>query len=164
MFPVQLRASIFGYLARDVVAGTGMGVLAATWLSLGLITLTGAPGSLSDPLGLLLLVAAAAMAIPAIGALGRKGVATVVLFTTALRFATTGVYELSGNEGWGDAASVVGLVLCVLALAAALVMLLKDARGDAAAEPGVRPQLQRPLSRRRLPAGRAVRRRRAPPG
>jgi succinate-acetate transporter protein len=106
-----------------------------------LIKLTGAPGSLSDPLGLLLLVAAAAMVIPAIGALGGKGVATVVLFTTALRFASTGVYELSGSEGWGDAAGVVGLVLCALALAAALAMLLKDARGDAAAEPGVRPQL-----------------------
>jgi succinate-acetate transporter protein len=106
-----------------------------------LIKLTGAPGSLSDPLGLLLLVAAAAMVIPAIGALAGKGVATVVLFTTALRFASTGVYELSGSEGWGDAAGVVGLVLCALALAAALAMLLKDARGDAAAEPGVRPQL-----------------------
>jgi hypothetical protein len=75
-----------------------MGVLATTWLSVGLITLTGAPGSFSDPLGLLLLVAAAAMVIPAVGALGAKGVATVVLFTTALRFATTGVYELPGTR------------------------------------------------------------------
>jgi uncharacterized protein len=28
VFPLQLVASILGFLARDVVAGTGMGVLA----------------------------------------------------------------------------------------------------------------------------------------
>ena len=45
VFPLQLVASIFGFLARDVVAGTGMGVLAGTWLSIALIQLTGEPGS-----------------------------------------------------------------------------------------------------------------------
>ena len=30
VFPLQLLASVFGYLARDVVAGTGMGLLAGT--------------------------------------------------------------------------------------------------------------------------------------
>jgi hypothetical protein len=33
VFPLQLLASIFGYLCRDVVAGTGMGVLSGTWLT-----------------------------------------------------------------------------------------------------------------------------------
>src|SRR5436190_20583815 len=36
--PLQLIASIFGFLARDVVAGTGMGILAGTWLSISLVT------------------------------------------------------------------------------------------------------------------------------
>jgi uncharacterized protein len=30
---------LFGYLGRDVVAGTGMGILSGTWLSVGLVTL-----------------------------------------------------------------------------------------------------------------------------
>jgi succinate-acetate transporter protein len=34
VFPLQLLTATFGYLARDVVAGTGMGVLAGTWLSI----------------------------------------------------------------------------------------------------------------------------------
>jgi hypothetical protein len=31
--PLQLIASLFGFLARDAIAGTGMGILAGTWLS-----------------------------------------------------------------------------------------------------------------------------------
>jgi hypothetical protein len=30
--PLQLITAVFGYLARDVIAGTGMGILAGTWL------------------------------------------------------------------------------------------------------------------------------------
>jgi uncharacterized protein len=44
VFPLQLVAAVFGFLGRDVVAGTGMGILCGTWLSIGLVTLTSAPG------------------------------------------------------------------------------------------------------------------------
>ena len=40
VFPLQLLTSVFGYLARDVVAGTAMGILSGTWLSIGLVLLT----------------------------------------------------------------------------------------------------------------------------
>jgi uncharacterized protein len=50
-----------------------MGVLSGTWLSIGLVTLTGKPGATSDPLGVLLLLAAVAMTIPgAAAAAGRS--------------------------------------------------------------------------------------------
>ena len=53
VFPLQLVASVFGFLGRDVVAGTGMGVLAGTWLAIALVTLSApAPGATSDALGL----------------------------------------------------------------------------------------------------------------
>jgi succinate-acetate transporter protein len=65
VFPLQLLASVLGYLARDVVAGTGMGILAGTWLSIGLVLATSEPGSTSDALGLFLLLAGAAMLVPA---------------------------------------------------------------------------------------------------
>jgi uncharacterized protein len=126
--PLQLVASILGYLARDVVAGTGMGVLAGTWLSIALVTLTGPPGATSDALGLLLLLSAAAMLVPATASAGGKLVPAAVLATTALRFATTGLHELTGSSTWEDVAGVVGFVLCALALYAALAMALEDAR------------------------------------
>jgi succinate-acetate transporter protein len=130
VFPMQLLVSVLGYLARDVVAGTGMGILAGTWLSVGLITLTSPAGSTSDALGLFLLVAAAGMLIPALAATGGKLVPAAVLSLTAIRFLTTGIAELSGARGWGDAAGVIGLALCALALYAALALTLEDARHD----------------------------------
>jgi uncharacterized protein len=142
---------VFGFLARDVVAGTGMGLLAGTWLSIGLITLTGQPGATSDALGLFLLLAAIAMLVPASAAATGKLVAAAVLATTALRFATTGLYQLTAADGWKTTGGIVGLALCALAVYAALAMALEDAsrrtvfplgrRADIDAEPGVREQL-----------------------
>jgi hypothetical protein len=37
--PLQLPASVLGFLARDSLAGTAMGVLSGTWLAVGLILL-----------------------------------------------------------------------------------------------------------------------------
>jgi uncharacterized protein len=154
VFPLQLVTSVFGYLGRDVVAGTGMGVLAGTWLSVGLITLTSPAGSTSDALGLFLLVAAVAMLVPALASASGKLVATAVLSATALRFACTGMYELTASATWEDVAGVVGLLLCAVAVYAALAIALEEARretvlptgrrgtgADVGHEPGVRPQL-----------------------
>jgi succinate-acetate transporter protein len=128
VFPLQLVACVFGYLGRDVVAGTAMGLLAGTWLSVALITLGAEPGATSDALGLFLLLAAVAMTVPAAGAVTGKLVPAAVLTTTVLRFATTGLYELTASETWKDVAGVVGLALCAVAVYAALALALEDAR------------------------------------
>jgi succinate-acetate transporter protein len=154
VFPLQLTTCVFGYLGRDVVAGTGMGILAGAWLSVGLITLTSAPGSTSDALGLFLLVAGVATLVPATAAASGKLVAMAVLGTTAVRFACTGIYELTASGTWKDIAGVVGLVLLAVAVYAALAMALEEARRqtvlptgrrsiarDVGQEPGIRPQL-----------------------
>jgi uncharacterized protein len=125
--PLQLVSSIFGFLARDVVAGTGMGVLSGTWLSIGLVTLDGQPGSTSDALGLFLLLAGAAMLVPTAGAVMGKLVPAAVLATTSLRFIATGIYQLSASDTWQDIAGVIGLLLCAIALYAGLAMLVEDA-------------------------------------
>lgn len=127
VFPLQLLSSIFGFLARDVVAGTGMGVLAGSWLSIALVMLTSPPGSTSDALGLFLLIAAVAMLVSATTAATAKLVPAAVLATTALRFATTGMYQLTASSSWKHTAGIVGLVLCALAVYAALAMALEDA-------------------------------------
>ncbi len=126
VFPLQLLTAVFGYLSRDVVAGTGMGILAGTWLAIALVALNGSPGSTSDALGLFLLVAGTAMLIPAAAAAGGKLVPATVLGTVAVRFALTGVYQLTATAVWEDIAGIVGLVLCALGLYAALAMALED--------------------------------------
>jgi succinate-acetate transporter protein len=142
VFPLQLIASVFGYLGRDVVAGTGMGVLAGTWLSIALIQLTGRAGATSDPLGLLLVLAAVAMLVPAAASATGKLVPAAVLVTTSVRFATTGLYELTESSAWKTVAGVVGLVLCGLAVYAAAAMAFEDATRTTVL----------PLGRRRLGA------------
>jgi uncharacterized protein len=142
VFPLQLVASIFGFLARDVVAGTGMGILAGTWLSIALVKLTGEPGATSDPLGLFLLLAAAAMLVPTAASATGKLVPAAVLATTAARFATTGLHELTASGAWESVAGVIGLVLCALAVYAAAAMALEDAKR----------QTLLPLGRRRFGA------------
>ena len=125
--PLQLLASVFGFLARDPVAGTGMGVLAGTWATAGYTTLTSQPGSTSQGLGIVLLSAAAAMLVPASAASG-KLVAAGVMSLAAARFAVTGLYELTASPAWKTTAGIVGLLLAAAALYAAAGFELEDAK------------------------------------
>jgi succinate-acetate transporter protein len=124
--PLQFTASLFGFLARDGVAATGMGLLSGIWAALALVTLAGKPGSTSGALGLFLLVAGLAMWAPASAALASKRVVALVLATAGLRFMITGVYELTTNEAWENAAGVIGLVLAAVAIYAAYAAELED--------------------------------------
>lgn len=125
--PLQLLAAVFGFLGRDAVAGTGFGLQAGTWLAVGTVFFTAAPGSTSGALGLLLLCAGVGALVPAAGAALGKLAVTAVFAVTALRFLMTGVYELSGLQAFNEAAGVVGLVLVGLAVYAALAFELEDA-------------------------------------
>lgn len=126
--PLQLVAAVFGFLTRDPVAATGMGVLAGTWAIVGFTTATVPPGTNSKGLGVLLLVSAAALLVPVAAAIS-KIVPAAVIATASLRFAVTGVSELTGSEAWRTTAGIVGLALAVLAVYAALALELEGARG-----------------------------------
>ncbi len=126
--PLQLIASVFGFCARDPVAGIGNGVLAGTWAVLSVHTLTTPPGTSSSGLGIVLFAAAAALLVPAVAGVA-KVVASGVLMLASVRFAVTGVAELTASAGWKGAAGIVGLALAALALYAALGFELEDVRG-----------------------------------
>jgi succinate-acetate transporter protein len=139
VFPLQLLASVFGYLARDVIAGTAMGVLSGAWLCVGLITLTSPPGATSDALGLLLLVAGVGLLVDAAAAATGGRIAAVVLATAGIRFACTGIYELTDSAAWEDIAGVVGVVLLAVGLVIAAVIVFGEI--DHTDQPGVREHL-----------------------
>jgi uncharacterized protein len=152
--PLQFLASVFGFLARDGVIATGMGILAGTWLAIGLVLHGGPPGSTSDALGLFLLGSGTAMFIPATAAVFSKRVPALVLGTAGFRFFLGGLHQLTANEAFENAAGLVGLALFAIALYAALAAELEDVRGmallplgrvgrarDTSQPPGVRPQL-----------------------
>lgn len=124
--PLQLMASVFGYWARDPIAGSGMAFLAGTWALIGISTLLSPPGSTSPGLGVALLAAAAALLVPACSSAGKR-VAAGVIALAAARFAVTGIYELTAASGWRVAAGAVGLALGVAALYGAFAFELEGA-------------------------------------
>ena len=156
--PLQLLAAVMGFLARDPVAATGMGVLAGTWGVVGLTTLTSPPGATSEELGVLLITAGLACwsrrpsARAQARARRRHG-------RRRLRFLVTGGYQLTASAGWKTAAGWVGLALASSRSTRALALELEGAEGrtvlpvgrhgpgrlpeapELLREPGVRAQL-----------------------
>ena len=122
---LQLPGAYLGFQARDPAAGTGMAVLGSTWLVVGLTLAFGTPGEPAPGLGMLLLAAAAALFVP-IAASIAKPVTVLVLGTSLVRFAVTGVAQLTGSAGWETAAGVLGLALGAVALYAAMAFELED--------------------------------------
>jgi succinate-acetate transporter protein len=125
--PLQFLAAVMGFLARDPVAATGMGILSGTWGAACLATLTSAPGAASDGLGVLLLASAACLLIPAAAA-RTKLVPALVITTSAARFAVTGIAEIDGGRQWMQAAGWTGLGLAVLSIYAALALELEGSQ------------------------------------
>ncbi len=163
--PLQLVACVMGFLARDPVAATGMGILSGTWAAACLATLASPPGAASAGLGVILLCSGACLLVPAVGT-HSKLVPAAVIVTSAARFAVTGIAELDGGRDWATAAGWVGVALGVLSVYAALALevegtesrtvlplgrqggsrravegALDDQVADVAREPGVRRQL-----------------------
>jgi uncharacterized protein len=124
-FALQLLACVFSYLARDGAAGSCMGILATTWLGLGLIHVVSRPGAVSGALGLMLLASAGLLFVSAISVATAKLLPAVVFTIAALRFVLAGIYQLSAVAGWQDAGGITGLVVTAFAAYSALAFELE---------------------------------------
>lgn len=145
VFPLQLLAAVLAFLARDGSTGAGIGLVSGGWLVIGLVTLTSPPGSTSDALGVFLLALALQLTAPVVSAAPTKTVAAAVVGGTALRFAVTAIYELTGSGGWEDVAGIVGLGLFVLAFYAGFSFELADAHQGSGPLPIGRGEAGRPV-------------------
>jgi uncharacterized protein len=120
-FVLQSLASVFAYLARDGAAGSALGVLATSWLAIGLVHIVSAPGHRSGALGLMLLASAGVLILSAMAVGTAKPLPALVFTTVGVRFVLAGIYELGATGAWQDGAGIVGLVVvaaagyCVLA-------------------------------------------------
>jgi succinate-acetate transporter protein len=125
--PLQFLSAIYGFLARDSVAGTGMAILAGTWATVG-VNLHAHGMTPSPTSGVVLAVAAMAITVPLAASVPKKLVAGAVLLTTAVRFALTSVWEFHPAASVRTAAGVCGIVLAALAWYAALALEIEDSR------------------------------------
>jgi succinate-acetate transporter protein len=136
--PLQLTTSVLTFRARDGAAGSGTGILAASWLCIGVSLILSPPGSVTGALGLVLLAAGAALVLTALVTGLSKLVLALVILVAGVHSVLGGVYELGAGEGWQDASAVTGLALVALALYAAFAMELEDACGKTVAPLGRR--------------------------
>lgn len=126
--PVQFIACVYGFLVRDLVAGTAMGLLAGSWGAVAVILLLTPPGSTSAGLGWILVLAGTTLTVPAVAAGHAKLLAAAVCLMTAARLWVTAVYEWGAPHVWETAAGAVGVALGALALYASLAFEIEDQR------------------------------------
>jgi hypothetical protein len=128
--PLQLIASVLSFLARDTIAGTGLGLFAGTWLATALALMAGPPGARNHALGLFLLCVGGSMVVLVAGAsFGKLGPALVMVLGSA-RFVVAGLYELLGGTTLEHAGAIIGLVLAGVALYSALATEVEDVQGE----------------------------------
>lgn len=122
---LQLVACVFGFLARDAVAATGMGILAVSWAAIGAVHLASAPGARSQALGTFLLLAASGLLLSAGTAAQTKGLPAAVMTTTAARYLVTGLFEMIGGRDMKYASGATGCLLALVALYGAFAVELE---------------------------------------
>jgi uncharacterized protein len=128
--PIQLVACVFGFLARDAVAATALGVQSVSWLAVGLSLLLAKPASHghSHELALLLFISGATMLGSASNAAQTKLVPALVVGLTGVRYILTGVYKIGNGAGWMHAAAWIGVALSAAAIYAVLSLETEDVR------------------------------------
>lgn len=124
-FVLQGLACVFSYLARDGAAGAAIGVLATTWLAIGLVHLSSPTGARSGAIGLMLLASAAMLALSASAVSMVKPLPAGIFMIEAVRFALAGIYELGAAGTWGNVAGIIGLVVLGAAAYCALAFELE---------------------------------------
>jgi succinate-acetate transporter protein len=123
-FVLQLIASVLSFMARDGATGSTMGVLATSWLAIGVVYLSSRASDRSGALGLMLLASAGVLVLLSISVAAAKPLPGAVFVLESVRFALAGVYELTGGA-WGQAAGIAGLLVVTGAAYCALAFELE---------------------------------------
>ena len=165
VFPLELIATFFAFLARDTLGATTLGLFTTSWLALGWLDFASPPGAPSVTVGVYLFGFATAALLLALMSARAKPFFSVLLTIAVARMVLSGVYEAGGSHEWLKISGGFGLALAALAMYGAAALGLEDAshrevlplfrRGGAEeafegyeaqlerleAEPGVRQQL-----------------------
>lgn len=165
VFPLELVATVFAFLARDTLGGTTLGLFTTSWLALGLAEFDTPPGSKSVALGIYLFGFAVVVSLLALLSTMGKPFFSVLLTIATVRMVLSGLFEVGAGKAVFQAAGGFALALAALAMYGGTALSLEDAhqrellplfrRGQAResfknfegqlerleAEPGVRPQL-----------------------
>jgi succinate-acetate transporter protein len=125
-FPLELLAATLCFLARDPLAGTGLGAFSSVWAVAGLTLLTGPTGGTNDALGMFLLVCAVVLALLLLSAGRARVIVGVAIVCGCVRLTLTGLYEIVAGSGLELAAGIAGLVLAAVCAYGIVALLSED--------------------------------------
>lgn len=126
--PLELLASIFGFLARDTAGGTAMGLFAASWIANALYFLLLPPDTPSHALAFLQGAIAVAALVLAIAALAAKPFFSLILALATARFALSCAHQLGVSGLIEPIATALGLALAAVSVYGSLALLLEDGK------------------------------------
>lgn len=124
--PLELLAAVFAFLSRDALSGTGLGLFAGSWATIGIQYVQVEPGSRSPVQALYLLTFAVAVLLLGVVATKGQTLLATILMTAAARTVVAGLYQALGSPGLQTAAGIISLVITALAFYGALALLLED--------------------------------------
>jgi succinate-acetate transporter protein len=131
VFPLEGLSAIMAFLARDTVAATVLGLFSTSWLTVGLVMITGTPGATTVTLGFYLMAFAAAVgALGLLAVMGKPLIAAVLGLSTA-RAILDGLYEITGSHSLEHAAGYVAAAIAGVAWYAGTALVLEDLRQKA---------------------------------
>jgi succinate-acetate transporter protein len=128
VFPLELLATIFAFLARDTLGATTLGLFATSWLSLGWADLASPPGQKSVTLAIYLFGFGTAVLLIALMATRSKPFFTALLTLACARMVLDGYYEIGSGHGWSKASGICGIGLSALSMYGGTALALEDAR------------------------------------
>jgi uncharacterized protein len=128
VFPLELIATVFAFLARDTLGGTTLGLFTASWLALGWFDFTAPPGGTSVTVGIYLFGFATAALLLALFSLLGKPFFTVLLLVAVARMVSSGYYDVGGNHRWFAISGGCAIALAALAMYGGAALAIEDAR------------------------------------
>ena len=155
VFPLELVATVFAFLARDTLGATTLGLFTTSWLTLGWSQLSSPPGATSVTVGIYLFgFATAVLLLSTLSTLGKPFFSLLLLVAVA-RMTLAGMYEVgAAGKTVFEVSGGFALALAALAMYGGAALGLEDAhqrevlplfrRGAAAASfEGYEQQLER---------------------
>ena len=96
VFPLELIATVFAFLARDTLGATTLGLFTGSWLTLGWTDIEAEPGATSTTLGIYLFgFATVALLLATLSTRG-KPLFSLLLLAASTRMVLAGAYEVGG--------------------------------------------------------------------
>jgi succinate-acetate transporter protein len=103
-----------------------MTVLGASWVCLGISSLTSVPGSRTALLGVFLLAIAVVLTTMGVAAAKARPLVFAVAMLAVARYALTGTYEIAGGSGLQHAAGWLGVPIIAISLYGGTAFLLEE--------------------------------------